>query len=578
MAPERIVPRGKSPLAFLAGLVAAALAAAVVGVTAAHAQSQAPTVIQPPPAPRAVAPARRATPSPPDPANGEEDPFPALSRLLRPTTRDQPAAEDEEEGEPATLADPAQPDRLRTDLQRRAPRDGDLAMPAEPEDVVDGVIATGEPAAPVDGADGAEVDSRSPADIAAFDGEPAGFNPDLFQVEIAPILDRRPAQLFRFEPYQPIGIKVGSFVLLPEAELALAWQSNVLRTVRKKRADTLFDVRPSARLVSNWRAHALEFRVRGGLSFFNELSSEDERTYTLEARGRLDITRRTSLEGLISRDVGQESRGSIDSRAGGRSRIAITTDRAAVTLNHRFNRLSVQLRGAVSEQDYGSARDELTGVLVRNDDRDRRRTEEALRLTWEFKPTLLAFTEVALDQRQFRAAPASDGVKRDATGERYRVGIGFGNADQRLRGEIAVGYGIHRPEAAHLAPVEAVLIDANLAYRVSPLTAFLVTASTDFADTTQAGSAAAVSYQIGTETRHAFLRHLIGTSGTSITWRDFGGIDLVEREVRSTVGLEYYIGREAVLFGRYQHVAFSSTQPKSAYGADEVRVGVRVRR
>ena len=41
--------------------------------------------------------------------------------------------------------------------------------------------------------------------------------------------------------------------------------------------------------------HALEFRGIGGLSYYHEFPTEDDRDYLLEARGRLDITRRSNI-------------------------------------------------------------------------------------------------------------------------------------------------------------------------------------------------------------------------------------------------------------------------------------------
>jgi hypothetical protein len=60
---------------------------------------------------------------------------------------------------------------------------------------------------------------------------PAGFDPLLFQIEdIDPLrTDRRTRRLFQIEPYDPIGVRIGSFVYFPELEVAGLATSNVLR-------------------------------------------------------------------------------------------------------------------------------------------------------------------------------------------------------------------------------------------------------------------------------------------------------------------------------------------------------------
>ena len=106
----------------------------------------------------------------------------------------------------------------------------------------------------------------------------------------------------------------------------------------------------------------------------------------------------------------------------------------------------------------------------------------------------------------------------------------------------------------------------------------MVTAKSDVTDTTLAGSGGALSRQIGIEARHGFTRQLIGTAGLSYTVQDFAGVSLSERETKSTLGLEYFMNREVTLFSRYQHTAFDSDDRSRNYNADEMRVGVRLRR
>ncbi len=528
------------------------------------------TTINPPPRAQEVQPRRGGLPVAVDPAASE----PKLRGTSVPATiGDEPAADGRDSNEGGETADDGMPQD--TVGQRQAPRDGDVNQQDAIAPNQDGVIPTGEPRGPQDGADTTAIDTRSADDIAVFENPPAGFDPALFQAEVDPILDRRPERLFRFEPFDARGIRLGTFVLLPEAELGTSFFSNVFRS-SNPRSDVAFDVRPSARLVSNWRQHAVEFRAVGALSQFTEFTSEGDRAYTLEARGRYDLSKRTNIEALVSRDLSQESRSSINAPASAADRANITTDRFATTLNHRFNRLSLQLRGSVAEVNYGNT-DAIGGGVISNIDRDLRTTEQAVRTAWEFKPTLFGFVEAGLNQRTYKAATLSDGILRDSNGERYRVGVSFGNAGQKLRGEISTGFGSQRPEDARLREINGILFDANLAYRYSALTSFLLTAKSDVAESTLANSGGAFSRQAGIEARHAFHRYLIGTAGLTYTTQDFEGITQQEHEWKSALGLEYFVSREVTLFGRYQHTAFDSTDRSRNYNADEVRVGVRVR-
>ncbi|MBX9927164.1 MAG: outer membrane beta-barrel protein, partial [Hyphomicrobiaceae bacterium] len=418
---------------------------------------------------------------------------------------------------------------------------------------------------------------------AALDAPPPPDDPLLFQIEeLEPILDRRPQRLFRFEPFDPVGIRAGSFVLFPELETSSAFFSNVFRGPGA-RSDVALDVRPSARLVSNWSRHALEFRANGGLSYFNEFSSEDDRAYTIETRGRLDVARRTNVQAALSRDVAQESRSAPDGRAVG-TRADVTTDRALVSLNHTFNRLTVQLRGSVTELDFGTTQNQ--GVVTQNSNRNYRTTEQAARATWEFKPTLSAFSEVAVNQRDYDARDGN-GIDRSSDGQRYRAGLSFASVNRTpgergagpiLGGEISLGWGTQQPRSGVLPDVSGVILDSTLTWRPSALTAVAFNARSDFGESQTVGVGGIKTQSIGVDVRHELRRYLIGTAGINTTFSDFEGSTIEETETRYTAGLEYFLSREAIVFGRYTHTTFDSNQPNTSYDADELRVGMRIRR
>ncbi|MEZ5856136.1 MAG: outer membrane beta-barrel protein [Hyphomicrobiaceae bacterium] len=475
----------------------------------------------------------------------------------------------------AEAADPNAP--TAPPFGRPAAVDGVLAQPAEAPAAPDGIVVDTEPPAPVDGVD-PTIDTRPDTEAQAFayprtEEEQAAVALALAP-EPNPALDRRPGRLFRFEPYDPIGIKVGSFLLFPEATIDIAATSNLFRTQSGQKGDVALETAPSARLVSDWSRHALELSLRSVDSFHNRYPSEDDRAWTAEARGRLDITRRTNIEAFVGHDVTQDSRGSVNSTADINGRPDITTDRTGVTLNHRFNRLSLQLRGAVTDRTV----DPVSGSADTTSDRDYTEREGALRAQWEFKPTLSVFGEAGVNEYDYKRSSLSDGISRNSSGERYRVGVSFGNTAQVLRGEVSIGTARQDFDDTRLPTLKGVIVDANLGWRINALTSLRLTARSDLGESTVAGAGGAMTRSIGGEVRHAFRRHLIATAGVTYARSDYAGADLVEQTVTTNAGLEYYLNREITLFGRYTHIDYDTTNIGADYSVDEVRVGVRLRR
>lgn len=544
--------------AFVLGFVGAAVWLPAAGPAAA--QWRVETTIAPPPSLKPRVPPARPRAELPSEQNLEPAPVERLQRS--------PASSEERE-----LEDREEADR-ETDTPVAATTDTDRTAAPEPREEQDGIIVVEEPTSARDGNPDPTRDARLAEDVAAFASPPAGYNPYLYQIEIEPLADRRTAELFRLEPYAARGIRIGSFVIFPEAEIGAISTNNIFRSPARH-GDSAWETRGNVRIVSDWRTHAMELRGSGLASFYDNFPSEDDRAYALEARGRIDLTRRTNIEALALHQLDKDSRSNRDSPANAAERGDIETSRFAAAFNHRFNRLALQLRGSISDVEFAPV-SSVGGGTINNDERSYTEREAAFRASWALSSRVSVFAETGVDQREFQAAPA-DGILRSSQGERYRVGATFSPLDPKLRGEVSVGWGQQRPDDARLGEIDGIIVDANLAWRATPLTTFLLTVRSDFNDTTAAGSGGVLARQVGVEARHAFRRHLTGIAGVRYTVSPYDGISLTERELLAELGVDYYLGRDIILFGRYQHIDFETSTPVSDYTADIVRVGMRVR-
>lgn len=544
---------------FATALGLAAAAQWLLAAGPATAEWRVDTTISSPPNLKPRSPSSRSPRAEPAP----EDDTPEATLPERPVLDGEP---EEENGEEET--------REATVPSSTARADGDASSPAEPREPQDGIIVVGEPTAARDGIPDMRQDPRLDEDIAAFTSPPAGYNPRLYSIELNPLFDRRTRELFYLDPYFARGIRIGSFVLFPEAQVGAIATNNLFRNSARI-SDSALEVAGNVRAVSDWRTHAVEFRASGLASFYQEHPTEDDRSYAFEARGRLDISKRTNIEALVLHQVDKDVRGLRDSPVDAATRGDVETDRVAVALNHRFNRLALQLRGSITDIEFAPV-PAIGGGIITNADRDTTQRDVAFRTSWALNGTTDVFAEIGANERQFYA-PADDGIVRSSTGERYRVGVVFSPQSNTIRGEVSVGWGQQVPRDSNLHEIEGVLVDANLSWRASALTTFLLTARSDFIDTMTNGSLGALSRQVGLEARHSFRRYLIGTAAIRYTVNPYESVSINERDLTTDLGLEYYVGPNLILFARYQHTDFQSTAPASDYTVDIVRVGMRVR-
>ena len=496
-----------------------------------------------------------------------------------PRLRLTPALDDSAPVSPAMIAGATTEPRPPVDAppgspRRRAQGDGETDPSISADPAVDGHMDTAEPAAEPDGREAVTDDPRLPADRSAFLAPPAGYDALAFQIELDPATDARPGRLARFEPYTPVGRRAGSWVVFPTVEAGVSGTTNVYRT-SPARPDLIFDVRPTLLAVTDWQRHALQLKATGLGSAYATYPSENDRSYAFELRGRLDINTRATLEVLAAHSLDQELRSSTFAPTDVRSRTPYATDKLAVAYNQRFNRLSLQLRGAVTEIDYQPAATNA-GAILSNDERDLTQRDVAIRAAWSFSPALAAFAEAAGNTQTYRAVPA-DGISRNSTGDRLRVGLSFGTTSQVWRGEIATGYGHQRSRDGRLPDVEGILLDANLAWRPTQLTSVLFNARTDFLTSTTPGQGGATQRIAGLELRHAFLRQLNGVAGVSYQTVDYQGLPLREHTTTAELGAEYFVSQSTALLARYSHAILTSTAASAGTTTDTIRIGVRYR-
>ena len=269
--------------------------------------------------------------------------------------------------------------------------------------------------------------------------------------------------------------------------------------------------------------------------------------------------------------VDKDRRALRDSPTDAAERGNVDTDRVAFALNHQINRLSLQLRGSITDLEFAPVTS-TSGAIISNAERNTTQREVAVRTSWAVNGRMDVFAEVAVNDRDYRAAP-DDGILRSSTGERYRLGVTFGPQNNTLRGEVSAGWGWQTPRDGRLAEIEGFIVDANLAWRASALTTFSLTARSDFLDTTTTGSFGALSRQVGLEARHTIRRYLIGIAGIKYTVNPYEAVSINERELATEAGFDYYLNRDAIIFARYQHIDFHSTVAGSTYSDDVVHVG-----
>ena len=562
------------------GLAGAALAVSALGVPVATAQTTAP----PQSAGQSLNPGRGSV-SPPSGSNrgvsagqgatADDENLPAAQPVAEPDLR---RASDGEPDPGDSMADGANdPNAI--------PQDGDLSFPRDPALVVDGNIADGQPLPnrnqtedPRDGnlrqADivfGSDADTgNSPGTLLDVgpNGRPSlGFETD-FDFVNGTNAQTRALRAFTAQPYDPLGINVGSFRVFPQLETSGVALGNVFRSNTGAKQDLALDFKPTIRAVSNWSSHLLDVTLSGDRSFHNQFPEEDDKAYSIDAKGRIDITKRINVELQAISSFSQEQRGSINDPSTAGSRVSANVSTLSAAYNERFNRLAIQVRGSITDNQF-------TGGVATTPERNFTSKDAALRASYELKGGFSVFAEEVGNWREYELAQSVDGIKRDSVGTKSRAGLAL--ATTFWTGEASIGYARQDYADGRLAAVDGLTFDSALTWKPTAIDAVLFTATSQIGESTLAGTGGSVARSLGAEYRHNFARYWLVSGGVVLSTTNYDSASVTDRQWVATLGTEYYMSREVVLFGRYDHTDFTSSQVGRDYTDDQLRIGVRLR-
>ena len=217
--------------------------------------------------------------------------------------------------------------------------------------------------------DPGEVTSRRPhraawcwsaATIAAIAAS-AAFCPARAQNELPPlgvvsVLDRPR------EDYDPLGVRLGRYILDPTIDVLGAYDSNIFATPSHTSSDFVTTITPALNLQSDWSRHALGIKAQGEIRQFAVHTTEDVNNVSVLANGRYDIARDVYLLGGGGYQLLHEDRGSPDVLQG-KSPTEFTVTSGNAGFVYAPSRLGLRLDGTVDSYGFDNVSTGDGGVI-----------------------------------------------------------------------------------------------------------------------------------------------------------------------------------------------------------------------
>ena len=312
------------------------------------------------------------------------------------------------------------------------------------------------------------------------------------------------------DPYAPLGVEAGSFLLYPAIEFIGGHDSNPGRTPGGT-ASWLYSVAPELKAQSNWSRHELKADLRGSYDGYSpdQTPSLNRPYFNGKVDGRIDVSHDTRID-LTARDiVSTDNPGSPNIQAGLAKLPLFTTFGGSAGVGQRFNRLELEIKGDVDRTIYQNS--SLTdGTTASNEDRQFNQYGGRLRASYELTPGVKPFVEVSGDTRVHDLETDFSGFQRNSTGVTGKAGSTI-ELSRLLTGEIALGYTQRKYEDARLPDVHGLVGDASLIWTASALTTVKLSGSSAVGESTVPVVSGVLYRDVGLQVDHAFRSWLIGT-------------------------------------------------------------------
>ncbi len=349
------------------------------------------------------------------------------------------------------------------------------------------------------------------------------------------------------QPFEPLGLKAGSFLAHPAMHIEEHYDDNIFATDDNEESDFITALKPSISVNSNWSRHALTFAADGVIGRYADNSAEDYEDYGLELKGRYDITHETFIDAKLSYRRDHEDRSS-PTDANGDQPTDIDTASARLGFTRALGRLKLYLHGALEDLEFDN--NTAGGVLIDNSFRNRLQKEAGLKLAYEFKPGTQIFTAAMYNDRDYDSASSPD---RSSDGNRLRVGLSH-NITGKLKGEAYAGT-ISQNYGAGFKDVNTADYGASLLWNLSGLTSLSAELDRNVYETTSAGVSGYIRTQGALNLEHAFLQNLIAQTGLSFAKDNYVGTNRDDDIIKAGAELAYkpFRGMETVLRYDYAH-------------------------
>ena len=369
-------------------------------------------------------------------------------------------------------------------------------------------------------------------------------------------------------PYEPTGIRVGSFILRPSISQNLGHEKNRSGGVSTRRTYSQTGLRGS--LVSDWSRHQLSVEAEGIYQRNISGTGETEPRLRLDTDLRLDLSDSTIANLTAGYDFERESSSDPNAINGATAQSGVHTYSAGARVTRDFGLIRGTIGAELERRTYGSATLADGSRLVLS---DRNHTTGTLtgRVGYELSPALIPYLEASVGRAVYDDKYDALGYERSATTLGGRAGVEV-DLGEKLRGDLGMGYERARFDDSRLATLGALTLDGTVQWSPQRGTDLRLGLATELEPSTAAGQSGYVSYEATSELTHELRENLVARLSAAYTLRDFKNTGNPNQTIYLVgTGITWNVNRWLAMTG---DVSYELTRQRGASDTGVTRAGI----
>lgn len=373
-------------------------------------------------------------------------------------------------------------------------------------------------------------------------------------------------------PFQPDGIRAGSFMILPSFGVAGVYDDNIFTTKDNRQSDYRSELTPTIRVYSDFPRHALRFTLGGKAVNYKKHRDLDYLDGFASFDGALHFDHAHTLSFSASSEFLHDERTDPLSPAGAKNPISHWDNAATVAITRDAGRLYGTFAVTAKSQDYRDAT-ALDGTTIDQDFRDSQTYISLLRMGYRFSP---GFELVGKTRVLRELVGDTTGIRRDNTGYEAVAGLSF-QTSPLLRFHLLAGYGYRDYDNASLDNVGTALFEGGLQWLPTRLMTISATLRREIGQISSSDRGLRIETRLRGNVQYEIWRNLLLNVDASLEDASSTLDSRHDLTFGGGIGLEYLRTKYWAFNVSYEYLERRSGLDEFGFRQNRVRIGARLR-